>query len=56
MVVDTPHIAVSDRDGNFSFPDLPSGTYPYHAWRPGGTILNGSTEVRAGARLDVQWQ
>jgi plastocyanin len=56
MVVDTAHVAVSDRDGNFSIPGLPSGTYPYHAWRPGGAILNGSTEVRPGARLDVQWQ
>jgi plastocyanin len=56
MVVDTPHFAVSDHDGNFSLPDLPSGTYPYHAWRPGGAILNGSAEIRPGARLDVQWR
>jgi plastocyanin len=56
LVVDTPHFAVSDRDGHFSLPGLPPGTYPYHAWRPGGAILNGSAEIRPGLRLDVQWQ
>jgi plastocyanin len=56
LVVDTPHFAVSDREGNFTLPDVPAGTYPYHAWRPGGPILNGAAEVRPGARLDVQWR
>jgi plastocyanin len=56
LVVDTSHFAVSDRDGNFSLPEVPAGTYPYHAWRPGGAILNGSTDVHAGSRLDVQWR
>jgi plastocyanin len=56
IVVDTSHFAVSDRDGNFSLPHVPEGTFPYHAWRPGGAILNGSADIRAGSRLDVQWQ
>ena len=55
IVVDTWHFAVTDREGNFSLPNVPAGTYPYHAWRPGGPILNGSAEIRAGSRLDVQW-
>jgi plastocyanin len=55
IVVDTSHFAVTDRDGNFSLPNVPAGTYPYHAWRPGGPILNGSADIRAGSRLDVQW-
>jgi len=54
-VVDTPHFAVSDRDGRFTIPEIPAGTYTYHAWRPGGEILTGSTPVRAGASLDVKW-
>src|SRR3954471_8344972 len=56
IVVDTSHFAVTDRDGNFSLPNVPAGTYPYHAWRPGGPILNGSADIRAGSRLDVQWR
>ena len=56
LVVDTSHFAVTDRDGTFSLPDVPAGTYPYHAWRPGGPILNGSADVRIGSRLDVQWR
>jgi plastocyanin len=56
LVVDTPHFAISDRNGHFLLPDVPPGTYAYHAWRPGGAILNGSADVRPGSKLDVQWQ
>ena len=55
MVVDSPILAVSDRSGHFTLPDVPQGTYVYHAWRPGGTILNGSVSVHPGAVLDIQW-
>ena len=54
-VVDTPHFALSDRDGRFTIAEVPAGTYTYHAWRPGGEILTGSTAVRPGASLDVRW-
>jgi plastocyanin len=56
MVVDSPYFAVTDRDGHFVLPRLPAGTFTYHAWRPGGTILNGSAVLQAGSVLDVQWQ
>jgi plastocyanin len=55
LAVDTPYFAVSDRDGRFTLTAIPAGTYTYHAWRPGGDILTGSTAVRAGASLDVAW-
>jgi plastocyanin len=55
MVVDTPVFAVSDRSGQFSLSDVPQGTLVYHAWRPGGAILNGSISVSPGAVLDIQW-
>lgn len=56
IVVDTPYFAVSDAEGRFTIRDVPAGTYPYHAWRPGGAILNASVDVRAGARLEVHWE
>lgn len=56
LVVDSPYFAVSDREGRFSLPEVPAGPVPYHAWRPGGAILDGTVDVRPGARLDVQWR
>ena len=56
MVVDTPAFVVTDRTGRFILTDVPAGTFTYHAWRPGGEILNGSIWVYAGAVLDVQWR
>jgi plastocyanin len=55
MVVDTPFFAISDRDGRFTLSGVPAGTFTYHAWRPGGAVLNGSIWVYPGALLDVQW-
>jgi len=55
IVVDTPYFAVADRLGRFTLPQVPPGTYTYHAWRPGGEILTGSTAVQAGASLDIRW-
>jgi plastocyanin len=55
MVVDTPVFAVSDRSGRFTLANAPAGTFTYHAWRPGGEILNGSIWVYPGAVLDLQW-
>jgi plastocyanin len=55
MVVDTPYFGVSDEQGIFAIRDLPPGTYTYHAWRPGGEILSGSTTARNGGTLDVRW-
>ena len=55
MVVDSPYFGVTDRDGQFKLSGAPSGTFTYHAWRPGGTILSGSATLHAGGVLDVQW-
>jgi plastocyanin len=55
MVVDTPVFAVSDRSGHFTLTDVPSGTFTYHAWKPGADIVSGSISVYPGAVLDVQW-
>jgi plastocyanin len=55
MVLDTPAFAVSDRSGRFTLSGVPTGTFTYHAWRPGGSVLNGSIPVSAGAVLDIEW-
>ena len=57
MVVETLYFAVSDVTGRFVMPDVAPGTYQYHAWRPGGSVLlTGSVVVgMAGSVLKVQW-
>jgi plastocyanin len=55
MVVDTPYFAVSDARGQFTIPDVPAGTYHYHAWRPGSPILNDVIEIKPGVPFDVRW-
>ncbi len=56
MVLDTPYFAVSTAGGRFTVRGVPAGSYTYHAWRPGGSILNGTVDVREGAALEVRWQ
>ena len=55
MVVDSPYFARSERDGHFTLAGVPPGAATYHAWRPGGVILNGSIVVQTGGSLDVRW-
>jgi plastocyanin len=56
MVVDTPYFAVSDASGRFTIASVPAGTYPYHAWYPGGTILNSTFTVAPETPLEVRWK
>ncbi len=55
MAVDSPYFAVSDKRGHFAIKDVPAGTHPYRAWRPGGEIVTGKVVVGAGTPLDVTW-
>jgi plastocyanin len=56
MVVDTPYFAVSDASGQFTIAAVPAGTWHYHGWYPGGTILNDTFTVAADAPLEVRWK
>jgi plastocyanin len=56
MVVDTPYFAVSDENGDFVIKNVPPGSYEYHAWRPGGSILTETVVVAARVFLEVAWQ
>jgi plastocyanin len=55
IAVDSPWFAVSDESGGFTLPDVPGGTYTYHAWRAGGSPLTGSVTVEPGRRLEIEW-
>lgn len=55
VTVDTPYFAVSDAAGRFTLRDVPAGEYRYHAWRPGGGVLNDSVDLRAGGSFEVRW-
>ena len=55
LAVDSAYFAVSDRQGRFLVRSVPTGTYPYHAWRPGGTPISGSATVDGNTPLDIQW-
>ena len=55
MVVNSPHFAVSDRQGGFSIPSVPVGRYTYHAWRAGADTITGSATVDADGTLEVRW-
>jgi plastocyanin len=55
VVLDTPYFAVSNESGQFMISGIPVGTYTYHAWRPGGTIVSALVDVRPGVQLEVRW-
>jgi len=55
LVVDSPHFGISDESGRFTIRSVPAGERRYRAWRPGGSILNASIDVRPGAALEVRW-
>jgi plastocyanin len=56
MAVDSGYFAVSDSSGRFLIEEVPSGTYVYHAWHPGGTTLSGSATVDGEKSLEIRWQ
>ena len=56
MTVDSGYFAVSDSSGRFLIEAVPSGTYAYHAWHPGGTTLSGSATVDGEKSLEIRWQ
>jgi plastocyanin len=55
MTVETPYFAVSDENGHFRIPGVPTGPHAYHAWRPGRPELSGTLSVEPGSSLDLKW-
>jgi hypothetical protein len=54
LAVESPYFARTDKSGLLTIPDVPAGTYTYHAWRPGSPELSGTWASTDGA-LAVQW-
>jgi plastocyanin len=56
LVVDTPWFAVTDAEGNFEIPGLPTGKYPVKVWISAKEVLDKEVEILAGQVLEVNWQ
>ncbi len=55
LAVDSPFFSVTDERGAFTILLVPTGTFTYHAWRPGGPDLTGKVTIDAGQPLDIRW-
>jgi plastocyanin len=55
LAVDSAYFAVSDSQGQFAMGGVPTGSYTYHAWRPGGQTTTGPVAVDAVRRLEIRW-
>ena len=55
LAVETPYFGVSDPNGRFAIPLVPSGTYTYHAWRAGAETISGTVSVEPETPLDLRW-
>jgi plastocyanin len=56
LAVESPYFAVSNDQGAFSIAGVPTGTYTYHAWRPGGgQPLTGSVTVDGTQPIEIHW-
>jgi plastocyanin len=55
LAVDSPYFSVTDEHGAFTIPVVPTGTFTYHAWRPGSAELKGTITIDSVQTLDVHW-
>ena len=55
VALDSPYFAAMNEDGAYTIPSVPPGTYTYHAWRPAGPMLTGTTVLPSGSLLSVTW-
>jgi plastocyanin len=55
LAVDSPYFSVVDQRGAFTIPSVPTGSYTYNAWRPGGPTLTGTVTLDGEKPLEVRW-
>ena len=55
VALDSPSFVAVNKDGTFTIPGVPPGTYTYHAWRPAGPMLTGMAVLPSGSLLNVTW-
>jgi len=47
LVLETNYHCLTSRDGTFEIPNVPPGTYAWHAWQPNGRPASGTVKVDA---------
>ena len=55
VVVDTPHFARSDAQGNFRLEGLPAGTHTFKVWMSPKETIERTVELKPGAETTVDW-
>jgi plastocyanin len=55
LVLNTPHFVMTDPDGRFRLPGLPSGRYTLKAWTDSKTTLAKPVELKSGATVHVDF-
>ena len=55
VVVDTPFFVVTDAKGNFTLPNLPSGSHTFHVWLDPKESFEMTVDLKEGATAKVDW-
>lgn len=55
VVVDTPYFVLTDAKGNFTLPNLPSGSHTFHVWLGPKESFEMTVELKEGATAKVDW-
>lgn len=55
LVLETPHFTRTDTNGAFRLENLPAGKFVLKAWLDEGRVLQRPVELRAGARLRIDF-
>ena len=56
MIVDNPYYAITDKEGNFSIKDIPSGTYKVIAWHPFIPNQIGTITINSGNQSTINFE
>jgi len=55
VVVDTPYFVLTDAKGNFTLPNLPSGSHTFHVWLGPKESFEMTVDLKEGATAKVDW-
>ena len=55
VVVDTPFFVVTDAKGNFTLPNLPSGSHTFHVWLDPKESFEMTVDLKEGVTAKVDW-
>ena len=55
VVVDTPYFVLTDAKGNFTLPNLPSGSHAFHVWLGPKESFEMTVDLKEGVTAKVDW-